>query len=196
MPRRAPAPSGTSSPEPGPRRCPAGAGRHRWYYCLFALRVSSAFFLLRWVDAEEAVTLLEITERAGTGSGRGRKCQRAATRGWGAAHTPGAPAAPGVPPGDRGWHWDPLQGQRRVLGHAQRVWGVWGSLGASRDPPQSHFKGDLCIWHLPLQKGSLSPLPPIPGDFGALPFPGLVGSPSPPVPPIPLPSQHAEGFES
>lgn len=83
------APKGSCPPELGPQRSPPSPGRHRWYYCLFALGVSSAFFLLRWVDAEEAVTLLEITERAGTGSGRERKCQRALTRGWGAAHTPG-----------------------------------------------------------------------------------------------------------
>lgn len=103
---------------------------------------------------------MEITEGAGAGSARERKCQRAATQGLGAAHTPG------VPPGDRG-------GTGTSAG--TRLKGL-GGVGS----PPNHFMGDLCIWHLPLQK---VPCASHLQGFRGSPIPRAGGEPVPPVPP-------------
>lgn len=134
-------------------------------------------------------------ERTEKGSVRERKCQCAAT-GKGAARNPrGSPTLPGSLLGP-GWGLGPRTPPPPTAGRAQRcvlrAWlctgslegsGIWGSplglgvlqLGAAPcpqrlpdelGPPRHHFKGDLQILHLPLQKGSPCPLPPQHWGFG------------------------------
>lgn len=96
-------------------------------------------------------------------------------RGWGAAHTPGAAAAPGVSPGDRRWHWDPLhslRGQCHVLGHTWKVWGVWSSPGSSRDSPRAILRV-ICA-----SVTSLVPCASHPQGFQGSPIPRAPSCPS------------------
>lgn len=108
---------------------------------------------------------------------------------------------------------------------AQDIWGpLWAggalagcwpmSPGGTRaswvnwDPPQCHFKGDLQIFHC-CRRAPCALRHPGAVDFGAPSLPGsdwgsapsvrvlsTRGEPVPPVSPFPLPSRHAEGFES
>lgn len=133
-------------------------------------------------------------ERTEKGSVRERKCQCAAT-GKGAARDPwGSPTLPGsllgpgwglgprTPP-PHGWQGSTLcveclalHREPRGLGHLGVPPGAGGApAGCCPMPPAAprragtsphHFKGDLQILHLPLQKGSPCPLPPQHRGFG------------------------------
>lgn len=92
-----------------------------------------------------------------------------------------------------------------VLAHVPRGdQGLLGELGH----PQCHFKGDLQIFHC-CRRAPSALRHPGAVDFGAPSLPGsdwgsapsvrvlsTRGEPVPPVSPFPLPSRHAEGFES
>lgn len=98
--------------------------------------------------------------------------------------------------------WGALAGCWPVSpGRTRGSWVNW-------DPPQCHFKGDLQIFHC-CRRAPCALRYPSAVDFGAPSLPGsdwgsapsvrvlsTRGEPVPPVSPFPLPSRHAEGFES